>query len=192
MNLTLAHIHPRPRAMLPFEPEVADYLKRASKWLLSQSRGFASESALDTFLETGRQRTVLVLCDQRGKSHSSEQFAEWIGKRRDEGVGQLVIGIGPADGWSTGMLGRAGLRLSLGAMTLPHALARLVLAEQIYRAATILGGHPYHLDHELRLPIRSAGRRRHRVAAWCCCCRRARRSVGQHRIRRVYRRAGRS
>ena len=63
------------------------------------------------------------------------------------GVGQMVLGIGPADGWSPQMLEKADLKLSFSAMTLPHALARLVLAEQVYRAATILGGHPYHLGH---------------------------------------------
>jgi 23S rRNA (pseudouridine1915-N3)-methyltransferase len=147
MNLTLIHIHPRPSAQLPFEEEVAQYLKQASRWLPAASRGFASEATFATFLEASRQRPVLVLCDQRGKSTSSEQFAEWIGAKRDAGAGQMVLGIGPADGWSEEMLKRADLRLSFGAMTLPHALARLVLAEQVYRAATILGGHPYHLGH---------------------------------------------
>ena len=147
MNLTLTHVHPRPGAPLPFEDEVAHYVKLASRWLPSQTRGFASETAFAAFLGSSRQRPVVVLCDQRGKSYSSEQFAGWIGGRRDAGAGQIVLGIGPADGWSTPMLEKADLRLSLGAMTLPHALARLVLAEQIYRAATILGGHPYHLGH---------------------------------------------
>ena len=147
MNLALIHIHPRPVAQLPFEEEVAQYLKRASRWLPASSRGFASEAAFATFLEASRQPPVLVLCDQRGKSLSSEQFADWIGTRRDAGAGQMVLGIGPADGWSPPMLEKADLRLSFSAMTLPHALARLVLAEQIYRAATILGGHPYHLGH---------------------------------------------
>jgi 23S rRNA (pseudouridine1915-N3)-methyltransferase len=147
MNLALIHIHPRPGAQLPFEEEVARYLKQTSRWLPASSRGFASEAALATFLETSRQRMVLVLCDQRGKTYSSEQFAAWIGARRDAGTGQMVLGIGPADGWSAQILEKADLKLSFSAMTLPHALARLVLAEQIYRAATILGGHPYHLGH---------------------------------------------
>jgi len=147
MNLILAHIHPRPGATLPFDTEVAHYLKRASRWLPASSRGFASEAAFAAFLETSRQPPVRVLCDQRGKSLSSEQFADWIGTKRDTGAGQMVLGIGPADGWSAAMLDKADLKLSFGAMTLPHALARLVLAEQIYRAATILGGHPYHLGH---------------------------------------------
>jgi 23S rRNA (pseudouridine1915-N3)-methyltransferase len=147
MNLTLAHLHSRPGTPLPFEKEVAHYVKLASRWLPSQTRGFASEAAFTTFLEAFRQRPLLVLCDQRGKAYSSEQFAEWIGARRDAGAGQMVLAIGPADGWSPPMLEKADLKLSFSAMTLPHALARLVLAEQIYRAATILGGHPYHLGH---------------------------------------------
>jgi 23S rRNA (pseudouridine1915-N3)-methyltransferase len=147
MTLTLVHIHPRPAAQLPFEEEVGHYLKLASRWIPSQQRGFASEAVFATFLEASKQRPALVLCDQRGKASSSEEFAGWIGQRRDGGAGQLVLGIGPADGWSAQILQRADMRLSFGAMTMPHALARLVLAEQIYRAATILGGHPYHLGH---------------------------------------------
>jgi 23S rRNA (pseudouridine1915-N3)-methyltransferase len=147
MNLLLAHIHPRPNAQLPFEAEVAHYLKLASRWLSAKSRGFASEAAFEAFLDAGRQRPTVVLCDMRGKSLESEEFAGWIARRRDAGAGDLVLAIGPADGWSGAMLERADLRLSFSVMTLPHALARLVLAEQIYRAATILGGHPYHLGH---------------------------------------------
>ena len=59
----------------------------------------------------------------------------------------MILAIGPADGWSPKAIQDSDLRLSFGPMTLPHALARLVLAEQVYRAATILGGHPYHLGH---------------------------------------------
>jgi 23S rRNA (pseudouridine1915-N3)-methyltransferase len=147
MTLTLVHIHPRPNSPLPFEEEVAHYLKLASRWIPSQSRGFALEAAFVAFLEGSKQRPALVLCDQRGKTPTSEEFAAWIGQRRDSGSGQLVLAIGPADGWSPQMLQKADLRLSFGAMTLPHALARLVLAEQMYRAATILGGHPYHSGH---------------------------------------------
>ncbi len=58
-----------------------------------------------------------------------------------------MLAIGPADGWSTAARARAGLLLSFGAITLPHELARVVLAEQIYRALTILAGHPYHSGH---------------------------------------------
>ena len=58
-----------------------------------------------------------------------------------------VLAIGPANGWAAAARDAADMRLSLGAMTLPHELAALVLAEQVYRASTILQGHPYHLGH---------------------------------------------
>jgi 23S rRNA (pseudouridine1915-N3)-methyltransferase len=90
---------------------------------------------------------VLVLLDSRGKQLSSEAFAAWLGARRDQGAQQIVFAIGPASGWDEAMLRRASLALSFGPMTLAHALARLVLAEQLYRACTILAGHPYHTGH---------------------------------------------
>ena len=147
MNVTLIHIHPRPQTQLPFDAEVSHYLKLTSRWWAAQSRAFASEGAVLEYLDAGKHRATVILCDQRGKSLNSEAFATWIGQRRDGGVAQLVLAIGPADGWSPHALKRADLRLSFGTMTLPHALARLVLAEQVYRAATILSGHPYHLGH---------------------------------------------
>ena len=147
MNVLVSHIHPRPSAHLPFDAEVGRYLKLASRWLSCEARGFASEDAFGAYLVAMRQRPVVVLCDQRGKSLTSLEFAGWVAERRDAGVGQLILGIGPADGWSAKMLARADLGISFGAMTLPHALARLVLAEQVYRVATILSGHPYHTGH---------------------------------------------
>ena len=78
---------------------------------------------------------------------TSESFAEWLGKQRDTATQQIVFSVGPANGWSDASRKRASLQLSLGPMTLAHALARVVLAEQIYRAFTILSGHPYHSGH---------------------------------------------
>lgn len=78
---------------------------------------------------------------------TSEAFARWIGVRRDEGAQHLIFAIGPADGWSNDARERAALLVSLGSFTMAHALARLVLAEQLYRAFTILAGHPYHTGH---------------------------------------------
>jgi len=78
---------------------------------------------------------------------TSEVFAEWLGRQRDTSAQQIVFSIGPADGWSMAARKRANLLLSLGPMTLAHSLARVVLAEQIYRAFTILTGHPYHAGH---------------------------------------------
>lgn len=95
----------------------------------------------------GRTQPFLVLLDSRGKQFTSEQFAEWLGRQRDQGQQSMIFAIGPADGWSEEARKRANLLLSLGPMTLPHELARVVLSEQIYRAFTILSGHPYHTGH---------------------------------------------
>jgi 23S rRNA (pseudouridine1915-N3)-methyltransferase len=92
----------------------------------------------------GRTPPVAVLLDPRGREMTSEAFAGWMGERRDQGTRQMVFAIGPADGWSEAARKRAQLLLSLGTLTMAHALARLVMAEQIYRACTILAGHPYH------------------------------------------------
>ncbi|MGA7546047.1 MAG: 23S rRNA (pseudouridine(1915)-N(3))-methyltransferase RlmH [Methyloceanibacter sp.] len=86
----------------------------------------------------------LVCLDRTGEAMSSEAFAQALAKVRDEGARTLAFLIGGADGLGQEALVRADRRLSLGALTLPHGLARIVLAEQIYRAATILAGHPYH------------------------------------------------
>lgn len=87
--------------------------------------------------------TVVVL-DQRGKSLSSEDFAARLGRWRDDGTADLAFVIGGADGLDPAWLRRAALVLSLGAMTWPHMLARVMLVEQLYRAQSILAGHPYH------------------------------------------------
>jgi 23S rRNA (pseudouridine1915-N3)-methyltransferase len=99
----------------------------------------------------GKQRTRtpawLVLLDSRGKALSSEELAKWLGSRRDSGQQAIVFAVGPANGWSDAAREQAQTLLSLGPMTLAHELARLVLAEQLYRAFTILSGHPYHCGH---------------------------------------------
>lgn len=85
-----------------------------------------------------------VLLDEGGKSLGSEAFARYLAARRDEGRRAMAFLIGGPDGHGDGARQHAQLTLSLGPMTLPHGLARIVLAEQLYRAATILSGHPYH------------------------------------------------
>ncbi|MGX7951252.1 23S rRNA (pseudouridine(1915)-N(3))-methyltransferase RlmH [Tsuneonella sp. HG249] len=87
-------------------------------------------------------RTVLI--DERGRQLDSEQFAAILGKWRDEGVRETRFVLGAADGHSAGEREGADLLLAMGAMTWPHLLARAMLLEQIYRATTILAGHPYH------------------------------------------------
>ena len=89
---------------------------------------------------------VLIALDERGEMVTSVAFARLIGRIRDEGAKAAGLLIGGADGLGVSVAERARYRLSFGAITLPHQLARVVLAEQLYRAATILSGHPYHRD----------------------------------------------
>lgn len=86
----------------------------------------------------------LVALDGRGRQLGSEDLAQRLGTWRDEGVADIAFAIGGADGLSDEVIARADLVLSLGAMTWPHMLVRAMLAEQLYRAETILAGHPYH------------------------------------------------
>jgi 23S rRNA (pseudouridine1915-N3)-methyltransferase len=87
---------------------------------------------------------ALILLDERGKNISSEDFAHKIGSLRDGGQRGLVIAIGGPDGHEAGLREQAALVLSFGALTWPHQMVRIMLGEQLYRAATILSGHPYH------------------------------------------------
>lgn len=88
--------------------------------------------------------TVLVLLDERGKNLTSQQFADRIGAWRDGGQRGLTIAIGGPDGHDEALRGEAQLLISFGAATWPHQMVRIMLGEQLYRAATILSGHPYH------------------------------------------------
>jgi 23S rRNA (pseudouridine1915-N3)-methyltransferase len=86
----------------------------------------------------------VVALDERGKPEDSAAFARRLGRWRDDGVREIAFLIGGADGLDEGVRKRADLVLSFGAMTWPHMLVRAMLAEQLYRAHTILTGHPYH------------------------------------------------
>ncbi|NGN42131.1 23S rRNA (pseudouridine(1915)-N(3))-methyltransferase RlmH [Mesorhizobium sp. CGMCC 1.15528] len=87
---------------------------------------------------------ALILLDERGRNISSEDFAGKIGTLRDGGQRNLVVAIGGPDGHDAELRESAALVLSFGALTWPHQLVRIMLAEQLYRVATILSGHPYH------------------------------------------------
>jgi len=93
-----------------------------------------------------KERHKLVLLDSRGRQFSSEELAEFL-EREQLNATPLLFAIGGSDGFSEEARRHAGLMLSLGKMTLPHELARVVLVEQLYRAFTILKNHPYHLGH---------------------------------------------
>jgi len=88
----------------------------------------------------------LIACDERGRSYSSRAFADHIAGLRDRGERRLAFTIGGADGLDRSVLDAAGSTLAFGPQTWPHALARAMLAEQLYRAVTILAGSPYHRD----------------------------------------------
>jgi len=88
----------------------------------------------------------LIACDEHGQARSSRDFAAMLGRLRDDGVRRLTFVVGGADGLDPRVLAAARGRLAFGIQTWPHALARAMLAEQIYRAATIMAGSPYHRD----------------------------------------------
>ena len=122
-----------------------EYLKRLERYAPTESLELASEAALGKQL--GRPGQLLIALDARGKQFSSEELAQLLAEHQNRGTQSLLFAIGPADGWSEEMLRSAHAQLSLGRITLPHELARVVLLEQLYRAFTILKGHPYHLGH---------------------------------------------
>ena len=151
MKITLAAVAPRRSRSKTEASErlIAAYIERATRYVPCDSELFDSETAILDWLDRqpGRTSAYAILLDSRGQQFTSEEFATHLGRIRDEGVQRLVLAIGPADGWSPAARQRANLLLSLGRMTLPHQLARVVLAEQVYRALTILVGHPYHSGH---------------------------------------------
>lgn len=108
---------------------------------LAGAKRQAREGAL--LLRAARDGAVIVL-DERGKNFKSADFAAALARLRDEGAQNAAFLIGGADGHDESVKGAASLTLSLGAATWPHMLARAMLAEQLYRAMTILSGHPYH------------------------------------------------
>jgi len=92
------------------------------------------------------QDAHVIACDEHGKPLTSRGFAERLARLRDDGCRKLVFVIGGADGLDAGLIAEANDTLAFGAQTWPHALVRAMLAEQVYRAATILAGSPYHRD----------------------------------------------
>jgi len=163
MLLTLAHIGSRSGksgaksgVRSNYETLTRVYLDRIQPYIPCNTEAFATETAFLEWLASPRQSgkssrlpALPVLLDSRGRQLSSIEFAAWLGARRDQGVQHIVFAIGPADGWSAAAVeaARTGLLLSFGPITMAHELARLVLAEQLYRACTILQGHPYHSGH---------------------------------------------
>jgi 23S rRNA (pseudouridine1915-N3)-methyltransferase len=139
------------------EALTAEYLKRISRYVAVEGVALRDEEPLLEFrgrvASSGRGRmasaanSTLVLVDSRGQEFSSEQFARFLRDYQDRNPRPLVFAVGPADGFSEATRAMAQHTISLGKITLPHGLARVVLLEQVYRALTILKGHPYHSGH---------------------------------------------
>jgi len=139
------------------EALTAEYLKRISRYAAVEGVALRDEAPLLEFrgrVASSRRGTMarganstLVLMDSQGKEFSSEQFARFLRDYQDRNPLPLVFAVGPADGFSEATKAMAQHTMSLGKITLPHGLARVVLLEQVYRALTILKGHPYHSGH---------------------------------------------
>jgi 23S rRNA (pseudouridine1915-N3)-methyltransferase len=90
------------------------------------------------------EKAKLIALDERGRSVSSEDFAKKLARFRDDGAATTALLIGGADGLDESLRKKADLTIAFGSATFPHQIVRILLAEQIYRAVTILSGHPYH------------------------------------------------
>ena len=125
---------------------IDDYIGRVKRHYPIEEieiRDAAPAQIAAAFSKRAPSSAYLVALDVGGKAMTSEAFARWLEGRAAQGKGNVVFAIGGADGLPPEILQRAHERLSLSTMTLPHRLARLVLAEQLYRAVTILRNEPY-------------------------------------------------
>jgi 23S rRNA (pseudouridine1915-N3)-methyltransferase len=125
----------------------AEYLKRLPRYAPVEAHELRSEAALLQLIARERTRPALVLLDSRGRQMTSEELAAFLASHQERGTQPLCFAVGPADGWDDATRAAAQHTLSLGKLTLSHELARVVLLEQLYRAFTILAGHPYHRAH---------------------------------------------
>jgi 23S rRNA (pseudouridine1915-N3)-methyltransferase len=150
MKLLLALISTRRGGLTgPAADLIELYKERSARYTPTEVRLFPSEAKFLAFLDAAAARTRprLLLADSRGQQLSSEELAGTLTRAFDDGVQQLVLAIGPADGWSAAALTRGDQTLAFGRITLPHELAAVVAAEQMYRALTLRAGHPYHSGH---------------------------------------------
>jgi 23S rRNA (pseudouridine1915-N3)-methyltransferase len=133
----------------PYSELVRDYVERCARYIGCTHRVFSSEEGLLNYADvsTTRTRPALLLTDSQGQQLSSREIAGVIGSLQDHGMQQVILGVGPADGWTSAALQRADKTIAFGRITLPHELAAVIAAEQLYRALTIRAGHPYHSGH---------------------------------------------
>src|SRR5277367_2246557 len=121
---------------------IDDYVKRVSHQCAIEILEVRNPEAALKRLEADRAATV-VLLDAAGKNLDSGNFAKWIAEHRDRGLRELIFLCGDADGFPDGLRERVQQKISLSIMTFSHELARVMLAEQLYRAFVILSGSPY-------------------------------------------------
>jgi 23S rRNA (pseudouridine1915-N3)-methyltransferase len=125
-----------------------EYLKRLAHYSEVESSALKDEAALQKLsAKDARPRSTLVLLDSKGKQLSSEELAKFLNDHQERSSLPLLFAVGPASGFSAEIRAAATHVIALSKMTLPHELARIILLEQLYRAFTILKGHPYHLGH---------------------------------------------
>ncbi|MGH9514001.1 MAG: 23S rRNA (pseudouridine(1915)-N(3))-methyltransferase RlmH [Terriglobales bacterium] len=147
MKLTVAWIG---KTKDPNVQKLADkYLERLAYYAHTEGIALKDETKLlNLCSHEGRTATPrLIVLDSRGRQLSSEELAEFLRKQQDQGTTSLLFAVGGPDGFSEEIQKAAAFKLSLGKMTLSHEIARIVLLEQLYRAFTILRGHPYHVGH---------------------------------------------
>jgi len=142
----------------PEREMISDYIKRAAG--LARANGFLQIDEQEVDLRSAKTRAEetalllgnvpasakLVILDERGKSLTSRQIACAFSDWRDEGVSQAVLAIGGADGFEPGAVPAGAVKWSFGHQTWPHKMVRVMAAEQIYRAMSIIAGSPYHRD----------------------------------------------
>ena len=121
---------------------LGDYVKRISRACPIEASEVRDGDAALKKLEADRAAMALLL-DAAGKSYDSAGFAKWLGEQRDRGTREVIFVCGGADGFPDALRERVKQKISLSAMTYSHELARVMLAEQIYRAFMILSGSPY-------------------------------------------------
>jgi 23S rRNA (pseudouridine1915-N3)-methyltransferase len=121
---------------------LADYVKRISRACPIEITEVRDGDAAIKKLDADRAATMLLL-DAGGKVYDSEAFARWVGEQRDRGMREIIFVCGDADGFPDVLRERVKQKISLSAMTYSHELARVMLAEQIYRTFAILSGSPY-------------------------------------------------
>jgi len=125
-----------------FRASLDDYVKRISHQCSIEVTEVRDAEAAAKKLDADRAATVMLL-DAAGKSFTSEAFAKWLGDQRDSGTREIIFLCGDADGFPDELCQRVKQRLALSGMTFSHELARVMLAEQLYRAFAILSGSPY-------------------------------------------------